>query len=308
MVGKGGKLMKIVIAGGTGLVGRRLQTLLKKKQAEIIILTSSGENKIKDGVRYVKWMDGSTPDGLEDATAFINLAGVSLNEGRWTPKQKSAILTSRINSTNEIVRIMGSLINKPSVFVNASAVGIYKPSNTEVYTEKDEVKVTDFLSDVVSKWEQAASQASAFDIRTCYMRFGVILEKEAGAFPLMLLPYRLFVGGTIGSGKQWVSWIHAEDAARAILCVIEQQQQLLFGPVNAVAPNPVRMNDFGKVIAQIFNRPHYFPVPSQLLKIALGEKSMLILEGQYVIPEKLNEVGFTFKFPTLQEALDDLHK
>ena len=124
---EGGLTMKIVIAGGTGLVGRRLQTLLKQKQAEIIILTSSGENKVEDGVRYVKWMDGTIPDGLEEATAFINLAGVSLNAGRWTPKQKEKILSSRINSTNEIIRIMQSLKNKPSVFINASAVGINKP-------------------------------------------------------------------------------------------------------------------------------------------------------------------------------------
>jgi uncharacterized protein len=298
--------MKIVIAGGTGLVGKRLQTLLKKQQAEIIILTSSGVNKIVDGIRYVKWMDGSIPEGLEDATAFINLAGVSLNEGRWTQKQKSKILSSRLQSTNEIIRIMKSLKYKPSVFVNASAVGIYKPSETEVYTEQHEVKVTDFLSDVVYQWEQAASQANELGIRTCTMRFGVILEKKAGAFPLMLLPYQLFVGGTIGSGKQWVSWIHAEDAARAILFAIDQQ--LMYGSINTVSPNPLRMRDFGKVIAEVFRRPHYFPVPSPLLKIALGEKSMLILEGQYVVPKKLNEFGFTFKYPSLQEALHDLHK
>ena len=302
---KGGLTMKIVIAGGTGLVGKRLQTLLKKQQAEIIILTSSGDNKLEDGVRYVKWMDGSLPEGLEDATAFINLAGVSLNGGRWTAKQKAKILSSRLQSTNEIIRIMKSMNKKPSVFINASAVGIYKPSETEVYTEQHEAKVTDFLSDVVSNWEQAASQANELGIRTSYMRFGVILEKEAGAFPLMLLPYQLFVGGTIGSGKQWVSWIHAEDAARAILFAIEQQ--LLYGPINTVSPNPLRMRDFGKVIAKSFNRPHYFPVPSPLLKIALGEKSMLILEGQYVVPKKLNEAAFSFNFPTLQEALHDLY-
>lgn len=303
---KGGLTMKIVIAGGTGLVGKRLQTLLKKRQAEIIILSTSYEDKAEDGIRYIKWMDGSIPDGLEDATAFINLAGISLNEGRWTPKQKSSILSSRINSTNEIIRIMESLNKKPEVFINASAVGIYKPSETERYTEWHKVMVNDFLSDVVYKWEQAAAHAIELGIRTCYMRFGVILEKKAGAFPLMALPYNLFVGGAIGSGKQWVSWIHAEDAARAILYAIDQQ--LLVGPVNTVAPNPLRMNDFGKVIAKTFNRPHYFPVPSALLKIALGEKSMLILEGQYVIPEKLNEAGFTFNFPTLEEALYDLYK
>ena len=305
-MGKGGLIMKIVIAGGTGLVGKRLQTLLKQQQAEVIILTSSGDNKIKDGARYVKWMDGKIPEGLEEATAFINLAGVSLNAGRWTQKQKAKILSSRLQSTNEMIRIINSLNKKPDAFINASAVGIYKPSETEVYTEQHEVKVSDFLSDVVCQWEQAASQANNLSIRTCTMRFGVILENDAGAFPLMLLPYQLFVGGTIGSGRQWVSWIHAEDAARAILFAIDHQ--LLDGPINTVSPNPLRMRDFGKVIAKVFSRPHYFPVPSPLLKIALGEKSMLILEGQYVVPKKLNEAGFPFKYPTLQEALHDLYK
>ena len=298
--------MKVVIAGGTGLVGKRLQTLLKKQKAEIIILTTSGEDKIEDGVRYVKWLDGSVPAGLEDATAFINLAGTSLNAGRWTSKQKSNILSSRLNSTNEMIHIMKSLNKKPHVFINASAVGIYEPSETEIYTEHYKTNVTDFLSDVVYKWEQAASLANELNIRTCYMRFGVIIEKNTGAFPLMLLPYQLFIGGTIGSGKQWVSWIHAEDAARAILFAMEQP--LLSGPINTVAPNPLRMYDFGKIIGEVFRRPHYFPVPSTLLKIALGEKSMLILKGQYVVPKKLNEVGFTFNFSTLQEALRDLHK
>ena len=298
--------MKVVIAGGTGLVGKRLQTLLKKQKAEIIILTTSGEDKIEDGVRYVKWLDGSVPAGLEDVTAFINLAGTSLNAGRWTSKQKSNILSSRLNSTNEMIHIMKSLSKKPRVFINASAVGIYEPSETEIYTEHYKTNVTDFLSDVVYKWEQAASLANELDIRTCTMRFGVILEKNTGAFPLMLLPYQLFIGGTIGSGKQWVSWIHAEDAARAILYAIEQP--LLSGPINTVAPNPLRMYDFGKIIGEVFRRPHYFPVPSTFLKIALGEKSMLILKGQYVVPKKLTEVGFTFNFPTLQEALHDLHK
>lgn len=297
--------MKIVIAGGTGLVGKRLQKLFKKQNAEIVILTSSGASRIEDGIRYEKWLNGFEPHNLENATAFINLAGVSLNDARWTPKQKTLILDSRLQATTELIRIMRSLENKPKVFINASAVGIYQPSDINVYNEQD-AQPFDFLSDVVYRWEEAASAASELGVRTCYMRFGVILEQGAGALPLMSLPYQLFIGGKIGSGKQWVSWIHAEDAARAIEFTMNEQS--ISGPINVVAPNPLRMNDFGKTLAEVMHRPHFIPVPSFALKLALGEKSTLILEGQHVVPEKLVNAGFQFSYPTLKEALKNLYK
>lgn len=298
--------MKVVIAGGTGLVGKRLQELFLKEQAEIIILTTRKQHTNTDDIRYVTWMNGEKPELLlENTDAFINLAGVSLNAGRWTAKQKAKIETSRTETTQEIIRIMNALVNKPKVFINASAVGIYEPSTSQIYSEQFPTKGHDFLSNVVMKWESEANKANKLDIRTCLMRFGVILEKEAGALPLMLLPYRLFIGGTIGSGKQWVSWIHAEDAARAILHAIQNEQ--LSGPINTVSPNAKRMRDFGKTIGKTFNRPHYLPVPSFALKTVLGEKSILILEGQYAVPEKLLHTNFKFKFASLENALLDLY-
>ena len=298
--------MKVVISGGTGLVGKRLQSYFKKEQAEIIILTTADEEKVEDGIRFVPWMNGEIPDGLENADAFINLAGVSLNAGRWTDEQKEKILSSRLDTTNEIIRIIKSLSNKPPVLVNASAVGIYTPSIVKKYDEDSETKVNDFLSEVVSKWENAVSQANDLGVRTCFMRFGVIIEKDNGAFPMMLNPYKYYVGGTIGSGQQWVSWVHAEDVARAIAFAIDNDS--LHGPVNTVAPQPLRMAHVGQVIADVFNRPNYLPVPSFALKLALGEKSILVLEGQYVEARRLLSSGFTFKFPTLKEALIDLYK
>lgn len=299
--------MKVVIAGGTGLVGKRLQQLLLKENAEITILTTRNvQTPSNDGIRYVKWMNGEQPEHLLEGTdAFINLAGVSLNAGRWTANQKVKIEKSRTETTLELLRIMNALDNKPYVFINASAVGIYQPSPSQIYSEQSVTKNHDFLSDVVSKWESEANKAITLGIRTCLMRFGVILEKDAGALPLMLLPYQLFIGGTIGSGKQWVSWIHAEDAARAILHAIEFEE--LSGPINTVSPNAKRMRDFGKTIGKTFSRPHYIPVPSFALKIALGEKSILILEGQYVVPEKLLQTNFEFKFASLENALLDLY-
>lgn len=299
--------MKIVISGGTGLVGKRLQTLFKKQQAEIIILTTSNDQKDEDGIRYIEWMkDGMPPtEPLENADAFINLAGVSLNAGRWTDEQKEAIRSSRRETTTEIIRILEALHIKPKVYINASAVGIYEPSLDKIYKESTETGEFDFLSSVVVEWEEIATRAENLGIRTCLMRFGVILEKDNGALPTMVLPYQLFVGGTIGSGEQWVSWIHAEDVARAILFAIENKN--LSGPINTVSPNAKRMKQFGKTIGEVLHRPHYFPIPSIVLKTALGEKSILVLEGQYVIPEKLLSAGFEFKYPSLKNAILDLY-
>lgn len=298
--------MRIVIAGGTGLLGKRLQKLFTLMQAEVLVLTTSGEDRFDNGIQYVKWMHGERPEHkLENADAFINLAGISLNDGRWTEKKKAALLSSRIKSTQEIIRIMFALNHKPAVFINASAVGIYSPSTTAIYTEESLAEESDFLSEVVHAWENEAAQAEGFGIRTCFMRFGVLLEKDAGALPMMVLPYQLFLGGTIGSGKQWVPWIHAEDAARAIAFTIENDN--LRGPINVVSPNTIQMKQFGKIIGQALNRPHFFPVPSPLLKGLLGEKSILILEGQHVVPAKLIESGFTYKFPSLKNAILDLY-
>ncbi len=298
--------MKIAIAGGTGFVGQELTKLLREQGHEIYILTRS-EEKYVDGVQYLSWMNGSKIENhLEDLDAFVNLAGVSLNDGRWTAHQKDAIYTSRMDTTNEVLRIFDQLIERPNVFINASAVGIYPTSTTEVYTENSPEKASSFLGETVDDWEQKALQAEQLGIRTCVMRFGVILGKNEGALPLIVLPYQFFVGGTIGSGEQWLSWIHIEDVARAILHAIETPE--LSGPINVTSPNPKRMTNFGKIVARVLHRPHWLPVPSFALQLALGEKSVLVLEGQYVMPEKLLMSGFTFKFSSLENAIKDLYK
>ena len=299
--------MKVAIAGGTGMVGRRLSKLLLEQGHEVIILTR-GEQQTKNNIRYVQWLnDDSKPELYVDNTdAFVNLAGVSLNEGRWTEEQKQKILSSRIESTKEIIRIVQNLNNKPKVLINASAVGIYPVSETAVYTEQANETATDFLGNVVTQWEETAMQAEHVGIRTCLTRFGVILEKGEGALPMMVLPYKLGVGGTIGSGKQWISWIHIEDVARGILFAIENDT--LSGPINFTTPNVKRMKQFGQSISKALNRPHWFPVPGIALKLALGEKSMLVLEGQHVAPEKLLNANFKFKFISVEDAIRDLYE
>ncbi|WP_431027978.1 TIGR01777 family oxidoreductase [Lysinibacillus sp. LZ02] len=297
--------MKVAISGGTGLVGKRLCELLKARGDKVIVLTR-GETKEENNIRYLKWLDGETPEQeLEGIDAFVNLAGVSLNEGRWTEERKRAIYNSRMNATDEVIRIIENLKTKPQVLINASAIGIYPHSTSNVYTENEVNLEKNFLGKTVADWEERASHAGALGVRVCLARLGVVLGRDAGALPLVVLPYQLFVGGTVGSGEQWLSWIHVDDVCRAIIHAIEKPE--LEGPINVTSPNAKRMKQFGKTVGHALNRPHWLPVPSFALKLALGEKSQLVLEGQYVVPEKLLQSGYEFKFASLEDAIVDLY-
>lgn len=299
--------MKIVIAGGSGLVGQRLTELLLQAGHEIIILSRSA--KVSSGnVSYVQWLqDDAFPEQeIEQADAFVNLAGVSINDGRWTDKHQEAIYESRMTATDELLRIIHTLSKKPTVLINASAVGIYPASEDKIYTEQSTDVAKDFLANTVFNWEQKALSVESDGVRAVYMRFGVVLSSQGGALPPMVFPYKLFAGGTVGSGKQWLSWVHIDDVARAILFAIENDR--LRGPVNVTSPFPLRMKYVGQSIGSVINRPHWFPVPSFVMKLALGKKSMLVLKGQHVSPQVLLDNNFIFSFPTLQLALEDLLK
>lgn len=297
--------MKIVVAGGTGFIGKKLTDFLVKDGHKVTVLTRKEMPAAKE-ISFVPWLkEGAVPEkDLEDADVFINLAGVSINAGRWTKKHQREIYQSRMDATDELLRIIDRLSQKPSVFINASAIGIYPPSNDAVYTEESREVGQGFLAKTAVDWENKAKQVENHGIRPVFMRFGVVLGNEGGALPLMTLPYKLFVGGTVGSGDQWVSWVHIGDVVRAILFAIENKR--LRGPVNVTAPSPVRMEDFCKTIGAVLRRPHWFPVPSIIMKLALGEKSKLVLEGQKVMPKALLEEGFEFLFPDLESALKDL--
>ena len=297
--------MKVAIAGGTGLVGSRLCDMLKKRGDEVVVLTRS-ESKMNNGIPHIKWLNREKPEAmLEGIDAFVNLAGVSLNEGRWSEERKKAIYNSRMESTEEVLRIIRSLTAKPEVLVNASAIGIYPASTKAVYTEQSQEQATDFLGTTVADWEAKANSAGASGVRVCLTRFGVILDRDSGALPLITLPYQLFVGGTVGSGEQWLSWIHVDDACRAIIHAMDTPE--LNGPINVTSPNAKRMKHFGKTVGRTLNRPHWLPVPSIALKLALGKKSQLVLEGQYVMPEKLLASGYQFRFASLEDAIIDLY-
>lgn len=297
--------MKVVIAGGSGFIGRHITKLLVDKGHEVIIL-SRNKKTDAENVKFVLWLqeEASPEKEIGEADVFINLAGVSINDGRWSEDHQKRIYESRMEATDELLRIIGKLDAKPSVFINASAIGIYPASETAVYTEESPQVATDMLGKTVSDWEKKAASLNEFEIRTVFTRFGLVLWKDEGALPLMVLPYKMYVGGKVGTGQQWVSWVHVHDVAKAVLHIMESNH--FEGAVNVTAPFPLRMDDFGKMIGTTLHRPHWFPAPSPIMKLALGKKSALVLEGQYVTPEKLVADGFEFDFPVLSLALGNL--
>ncbi|WP_371931920.1 TIGR01777 family oxidoreductase [Mesobacillus subterraneus] len=271
---------------------------------QVYILTRKSGVSQSSNPRYIQWLNaGDRPEKeLEGIDAIVNLAGATINS-KWTDEYKRIILDSRLQATAEVKRIIAELSTKPSVLVNASAVGYYGTSSTEEFTEQSN-KGSDFLADTVDQWEASAAQVHDMGVRSVLCRFGVILDKTDGALPRMLLPYKLFAGGKIGSGKQWLSWIHIEDVVRGILLGIEDSK--INGPVNFTAPSPVTMEQFGETLSKVISRPHWLPVPSIALKIMLGEMSILVLEGQRAIPEKLLNSGFLFKYSKLENALKEI--
>ncbi|TFD99632.1 TIGR01777 family oxidoreductase [Jeotgalibacillus salarius] len=299
--------MNILLSGGTGFAGRSITKLLTEKGHEVFILTRSTNKENKPHVTYVKWLteEASPEKELPKIDAVINLAGESINNGRWNDEQKKKIYDSRMEATDEILRLIRSFEETPSVLVNASAIGIYPPSETKIYTENSKDRGTDFLAETVVDWERKAKLAEDEGVRVVCARFGIILGKDEGALPNIVLPYKLMAGGTVGSGKQWLSWVHHEDVARAVWHAIENES--LEGPINVTAPNPMKMKDFGKTVGTVLNRPHWMPVPGFALKVALGDKSSLVLEGNKVLPKELEEHGFTFKYPLLHDALKEIY-
>ncbi len=300
--------MKIAIAGGTGFVGKALADHLLKNNHEVIILSRKLiHTNETDDIRYVQWLSGnSSPiQELQDTDIFINLAGESINSGRWTEKRKAKIVNSRLESVHELLDIINKLDTKPKALINASAIGIYGTSFETIYTEKDNHGFgNDFLSKTVKQWEKEADKASQFGIRTVFCRFGIILDKQEGALPKIAFPYKSFIGGPIGNGRQWMSWIHIEDVVKGISYIIENEQ--IQGPINFTSPNPVTMTEFGKTLASALHRPHWFPVPSYALRLLLGEMSTLVIDGQKVLPNKLLENGYQFTYSNLNLALENI--
>ncbi|SDH43102.1 hypothetical protein SAMN05192534_105137 [Alteribacillus persepolensis] len=298
--------MNIVITGGTGMVGSKLTNHLLHKGHHVYILTRNASNKQNTRqLTYVKWLGhNSSPEKyLPTVDAVINLAGASISQ-RWTPSYKALIRDSRIEATREVIRIINSLPSKPEVLINASAIGYYGTSKTNTFTEESKPIKADFLHRVCKEWENEAAAAKSEGVRVVYARFGLILANKEGALSKMVLPYYLFIGGPLGTGDQWYSWVHVTDVINMIAFAVEHQH--VCGPINVTAPSPERMHSFGKQLANTLQKPHWLPTPAFAVRAALGEMSTLILDGQKVLPEKPLQSGYTFSYPSLHTALDNL--
>lgn len=305
--------MRIIITGGTGLIGTALARRLAAANDDIIILSRNPDKAtgLPAGVKAVKW-DGRTAQGwghlADGAKAIINLAGASIaGDGfipsRWTEKRKKLIMDSRVQAGQAVVEAVNAAATKPELVVQSSAVGYYGPHGDETLSEATGPG-NDFLAQVCQAWERSTQPVVQQGVRLVVIRTGVVLSTQGGAFPLLLLPHKLFAGGLMGSGKQWLPWIHLEDEVRAIQFLIENSQAQ--GVFNVCAPEPVTNRQMSQTIGQAISRPSFLPVPGFALKLLLGEAASLVLDGQRQIPQRLTQSGFPFSHPDLLPAIRHL--
>lgn len=299
--------MRVVVAGGTGLIGQRLVDRLLSLGHHVTVLSrstvaSERSSDPTNRLAFDGYDTGTWKSTIEQADAVVNLAGTNLGSWRWTSARKRSIIESRVRITRSIVDAMGSHHRRPSVLISASAVGYYGHV-AEGDVDETSPNGTDFLSEVCRRWECEALKATDLGVRVVTPRTGLVLDTGGGALPRLMLPMQLFVGGPLGTGQQWMSWIHIDDEINALLHLIENTT---LGAVNLTAPEPVRMKEFSAVLGRVLKRPSWAPVPAFVLKLILGEMSEMVLTGQRVVPKKLLESGFRFRYERLNDALRDL--
>ena len=300
--------MNILMTGGTGMIGRALTRSLIDDSHEVTILTRNPSNRagIPAEAKLV-WWDGKTTEGwkesIEQADAVVHLAGESIAEGRWTDERKRKIHDSRVLTGQALVKAIQETDNKPRVLVQSSAIGYYGPHGDEALDENSEPG-NDYLAQLCVQWEAATAPVEELGVRRAIARTGIVLSMDGGALPRIVLPFKFFGGGKIGSGKQWWSWIHLVDQVHALRFLLEQEDAS--GPFNLTAPNPVPNREFASAVGSAMGRPSLLPVPSQALSTLFGEMSTVLLDGQRVMPEHLLELGFTFEYPELSQALGEI--
>jgi uncharacterized protein (TIGR01777 family) len=291
--------MRILISGASGLIGSALTRAATAAGHTIVPLI-----RRQGSPSSVRWdPEAGTIDGagLEGSDAVVHLAGESIASRRWTAAQKARILDSRIKGTQLLSSALAKMNRRPSVMISASAVGVYGDRGDEKLTEAAPPG-SDFLANVCREWERATSAATSAGIRVVNLRTGIVLAKEGGALPKMVTPFKLGVGGKIGSGNQYMSWIDLEDEAQVILHCI--QKESLQGPVNSVGPSPVRNAEFSKTLGRVLSRPSLFPLPAFMARLVLGEMAEgLLLSSQRVEPTKLLSSGYVFRHTNLEESL-----
>jgi hypothetical protein len=303
--------MKIAITGATGFVGSRLVEKLKAEGHRILIFTRNPERAKRifpatafpnlEIIAYKATESGDWQEKIAGCDAVVNLAGEPIAE-RWTPEHKKAILDSRQLGTRKIVEAISQANPKPSVLINASAIGYYGTSETATFDETS-ASGNDFLAEVCQVWEAEAKKVKEAGVRLVILRLGIVLG-NGGALAKMIPPFQMFAGGPIGSGRQWFSWIHRDDLVDLILEALKRPE--IEGTFNATAPNPVRMNQLCQTLGEVIHRPSWLPVPNFALELLLGESAKVVLEGQQVLPKATQAIGFQYRYPTLKPALTEI--
>lgn len=293
--------MRVLITGASGLIGTALQKSFQEKGYEMLLASRKEANDAE----HIQW-DAETgfaePEKLEGIDTVVHLAGEGISALRWTEEKKKAIRDSRVHGTRSVVEAISKLKTKPKVFVASSAIGFYGDRGDEEMTETSAAGDT-FLAEVSKDWEAEARRAEDSGIRTVLLRTGIVLSKDGGALGTMLTPFKFGVGGVVGSGKQWMSWISLDDQLAIINYAIENET--IRGAVNAVSPNPVTNQEFTKTLGEVLYRPTILPLPEFAVSMVFGEMGdALLLASTKVLPKRLQDAGFEFKYPDLKPAIE----
>lgn len=295
----------VLITGGTGFIGRNLIPLLQKNNYKVIVLSRTPD-KYQDDFFFKDVEMVKDLSEVKHAEIVINLAGANLSAKRWSDKYKQEVVNSRLKLTENLIAWMALLERKPHTLISGSAVGYYGPRGNETLDEDSTSgNASEFQVRLCSQWEDAAYRAEGLGVRVCCIRTGVVLGDE-GALQQMLVPFKLGLGGKLGSGNQYFSWIHIRDHVRAVQHLIDNDS--LTGSINLTAPNPVTNEALTKTLGKVLRRPTFMAVPGFALKLAMGEMAHILLTGQRVLPKKLQESGFKFEYPELKQALIQILK